>query len=140
MDVIQYDTAGGVLVDGGRVLLLRTARYGDLRLPKGHIQDGESPQEAALREVVEESGYDDLEIVAELGEQDAEFDAGDRHIIRHEHYFVMRLRSRRQVSRAPEEDDFTPEWHPWEEAVAGLVFDEERRWLVQARRLLDAEV
>jgi ADP-ribose pyrophosphatase YjhB (NUDIX family) len=133
MDVVRYDTAGGVLVDGERVLLLRTARYGDLRLPKGHIQEGESPREAALREVVEESGYADLEIVADLGERDAEFDAGEQHIVRHEHYFLMRLRSQRQVARAPGEDDFTPEWHRWEEAIAGLAFDEERRWVVQAR-------
>ena len=137
MDVVRYEAAGGILVDGDRVLLLRTARYGDLRLPKGHIQDGESPREAALREVVEESGYADLEIVADLGEQDAEFDAGGQHVIRHEYYYVMRLRSRRQVARAPEEADFTPEWHRGDEAMAGLAFDEERRWLVQARRLLD---
>jgi len=134
MDVVRYEAAGGVLVDGGCVLLLRTARYGDLRLPKGHIQDGESPREAALREVVEESGYADLEIVADLGEQDAEFDAGGRHFVRHEHYFLMRLRSRQQVARAPEESDFAPEWHRWEEAIAGLAFDEERKWLVQAQR------
>ena len=137
MGVVRFDAAGGVLVDGDRVLLLRTARYSDLRLPKGHVEPGESAQEAALREVIEESGYADLEIVADLGEQDAEFDAGERHICRHEHYFVMRLRTRRQVTRDAKEDDFTPEWHPWEEAIAGLAFDEERRWLVQAQRLLD---
>ena len=74
-----------------------------------------------------------------VGEQDAEFDAGERHVIRHEHYYVMRLRSRRQVPRAPQEADFTPEWHCWDEAMAGLAFDEERRWLVWARCLLDGE-
>ena len=137
MAIIRFDAAGGVLFDGDRVLLLRSARYSDLRLPKGHIEDGESPREAALREVVEESGYDDLEIVADLGEQDVEFDVGDVHTIRHEHYYLMRLRSRRQVTRALDDEKFTPEWHGWEEAIAGLVFDEERMWLVQARGLLD---
>jgi 8-oxo-dGTP pyrophosphatase MutT (NUDIX family) len=139
MDIVHFNAAGGVLVDRDRVLLLRTARYSDLRLPKGHIRDGESPREAALREVAEESGYGDLEIVADLGEQDVEFDIGDRHIIRHEHYFVMCLRSPRQIARPPEDKKFTPEWHPWEDAIAGLVFDEERRWLVRARRLQDTE-
>jgi 8-oxo-dGTP pyrophosphatase MutT (NUDIX family) len=139
MDIVRFDAAGGVLVDRDRVLLLRSARYSDLRLPKGHIKEGESPREAALREVTEESGYADLEIVADLGEQDVEFDVEDRHTIRHEHYYLMRLRSPRQATRPPEDNKFTPEWHRWEDAIAGLVFDEERRWLVQARGMQDTE-
>ncbi len=139
MDVVHFNAAGGVLVDGDRVLVLRSARYDDLRLPKGHIEEGESPREAAIREVVEESGYDDIDVVADLGEQDVEFDVDDRHIIRHEHYFLMRLRSPRQAARPSEDEKFTPEWHRWEDAIAGLVFDEERKWLVQAHRLLNPE-
>ena len=138
MSVVHYYTAGGVLVEGNRVLVLRGARYGDLRLPKGHIEDGEAPQGAALREVSEESGYADIEIVADLGDQVVEFDVNETHTIRHERYFLMCLRSPRQRERPPEDLEFTPEWQSWEEAIPGLAFDEERKWLLQVRDLLAA--
>jgi 8-oxo-dGTP pyrophosphatase MutT (NUDIX family) len=134
MQVNLFHAAGGVVVHGDRVLVLRSARYSDLRLPKGHVEEDELPHAAALREVAEESGYGDLEIVADLGEQVVEFDVGDTHTIRHERYFLMRLRSERQIARPGDDDDkFKPEWLRWDDAIAGLAFDEERRWLVVAR-------
>jgi bis(5'-nucleosidyl)-tetraphosphatase len=55
-------SAGVVVVrrfdDGWRFLLLRAYRYWDF--PKGGIEQGESPLEAALREVKEETGLADL--------------------------------------------------------------------------------
>ena len=136
MDTVRFEAAGGVVVHDGRVLVLRSARYGDLRLPKGHIEAGESSREAALREVAEESGYADLEIVADLGEQVVAYIVGDRHTVRDEHYYLMRLQSVRQASRELADLKFAPEWLSWDQAIGGLAFDEERCWLVKARALL----
>jgi len=136
MQTICFNAAGGVVVDRDRVLVLRSARYSDLRLPKGHVEEGESPQSAALREVCEESGYAEIEIVADLGGQVVEFDANQTHTIRNERYFLMRLCGSRRIAKAAEDLKFTPEWLDWDEAIAGLVFDEERVWLVKARSLL----
>jgi len=88
-NVVRYRAAGGVVVDGERVLVLRRPGRGEVRLPKGHIDPGETPRAAALREVGEESGYADLEIVADLGTQTVEFDWDGRHYVRDEHYFLM---------------------------------------------------
>jgi 8-oxo-dGTP pyrophosphatase MutT (NUDIX family) len=49
--------AGGVVTLDGKVLVVRRLRYGDWSLPKGKLEEGETFEEAALREVLEETGY-----------------------------------------------------------------------------------
>lgn len=48
-------SAGGVVVRKGKVAVLRKFR-GDWVLPKGRLENGETKEEAALREVSEEAG------------------------------------------------------------------------------------
>jgi 8-oxo-dGTP diphosphatase len=48
--------AGGVVVRDGLVALVHRPRYDDWTLPKGKLDNGESFEEAALREVEEETG------------------------------------------------------------------------------------
>ena len=44
------------MIRDGCVLLIHRDRYDDWSLPKGHVEDGETWEEAALREVWEETG------------------------------------------------------------------------------------
>lgn len=57
----QIDAAGGVVLnDNDHVLLIH--RLGRWDLPKGKVEPGEQVKEAAIREVEEECGVNDLEI------------------------------------------------------------------------------
>jgi 8-oxo-dGTP diphosphatase len=56
--------AGGIVVRDGRVLLVHRPAYDDWTLPKGKLDEGESWEEGALREVEEETG-----LSCELGEE-----------------------------------------------------------------------
>jgi ADP-ribose pyrophosphatase YjhB (NUDIX family) len=57
--------AGGVVEnDNGDVLIMTRKGWRDL--PKGHIDEGESPEEAAIREVQEETGLQEVFIVTPL--------------------------------------------------------------------------
>jgi len=50
-------SAGGLVFDAqGRVLLLRKADERIWCFPKGHVEEGETPPQAAAREIEEESG------------------------------------------------------------------------------------
>jgi len=61
--------AGGVVVDRRageeRVLVVHRPAYDDWSLPKGHVDSGESPAAAAVREVTEETGVE-VRIIREL--------------------------------------------------------------------------
>jgi 8-oxo-dGTP diphosphatase len=50
------EAAGGVVMAGSRVALVHRPEYDDWSLPKGKLDPGESFEEAALREVEEETG------------------------------------------------------------------------------------
>jgi bis(5'-nucleosidyl)-tetraphosphatase len=132
MRAIRYQAAGGVVVDSGRVLVLRRPSREEVRLPKGHIKKRESRAEAALREVTEESGYADLEVLADLGHQVVEYDYQDTHVVRDEYYYLMRLRSSRQTEREEQEHQFVPDWLNWDEALAELSYEPEREWVQRA--------
>src|SRR5262245_43782574 len=52
----EVNAAGGVVVRNGRVALIHRPKYDDWTIPKGKLERGESFEEAALREVEEETG------------------------------------------------------------------------------------
>ena len=60
----QAPAAGGVVIIDNQFVAIE--RNGIPDLPKGHIEKGESPEVAALREVEEETGITNLEIIKEL--------------------------------------------------------------------------
>ena len=53
--------AGGIVMKDGKFVSI--VRKGIPDLPKGHVEQGETPEEAALREVEEETGIGNLKIV-----------------------------------------------------------------------------
>jgi 8-oxo-dGTP pyrophosphatase MutT (NUDIX family) len=65
--MIHTESAGGVVLDAeGRVLLV--SQHGtSWSLPKGHVEEGEDFLEAARREIYEESGVRELELLRPLG-------------------------------------------------------------------------
>jgi 8-oxo-dGTP diphosphatase len=54
--VPEVRAAGGVVVRDGEVLVVHRPRYDDWSLPKGKLEGDETWEDAALREVLEETG------------------------------------------------------------------------------------
>ena len=52
----EVNAAGGVVVRDGLICVVHRPRYDDWTLPKGKLDAGESFEDAALREVWEETG------------------------------------------------------------------------------------
>ncbi|MFN2168590.1 MAG: NUDIX domain-containing protein [Anaerolineae bacterium] len=138
--VTSYRSAGGVVVNAaGEVLLIERTVDGqhEIRLPKGHIEPGEPADRAARREVCEETGYCDLQIVADLGWNQVTFERLDSQVVRDERYYLMNLMSDRR--QAPEfssqrEALFSNRWAAGlPEAESLLTFEAERDAVRRAR-------
>ena len=134
--VKHHRTAGGVVLDAeGRMLVLVRdvvrdgATVHEVRLPKGHIDPGETEEQAARREVHEESGYGHVEIIDDLGGAVSEFHFKDRDHVRTERYFLMRLTDPQRDAPQPTHADealFQPQWLAPEDAAEQLSYASEQ--------------
>jgi ADP-ribose pyrophosphatase YjhB (NUDIX family) len=133
-------SAGGLVVDLAGdvplgVLIGRTDRQGRLlwSLPKGHIERGETAEQAAVREVEEETGIAG-EILAELGTIDFWFVAEGRRIHKTVRHYLLR-RVGGELSDADIEVDEVA-WVPLPEIRGQLAYPDERGLVDTADRLL----
>jgi ADP-ribose pyrophosphatase YjhB (NUDIX family) len=133
-------SAGGLVVDlNGDVprgaLIGRTDRQGRLlwSLPKGHIEAGETAEQAAVREVQEETGIAG-DIIGELGTIDFWFVADGRRIHKTVRHYLMR-RVAGELSDADIEVDEVA-WVPLPEIRSQLAYPDERGLVDTAGRML----
>jgi 8-oxo-dGTP pyrophosphatase MutT (NUDIX family) len=134
-------SAGGVIYrwHGGaaHVLLIRD-RYHHWGFPKGHLEDGETPADAALREVAEETGLGELRLDAELQTIDWFFRFRGRLIHKYCHFYLIES-PRGDTCPQAEEGITECVWLPLEQAIASISYDNAREVLrIAARRLSDA--
>jgi len=124
--------------DGDEAQVALIARYDRRRrlvwsLPKGHVEEGETVEEAALREVQEETGLV-ADIVAPLGIIDFWFAVEDRRIHKTVHHFLMRYTSGMLSDEDPEVVEVA--WVDFEDVPARLAYRDERRLVNKARGML----
>ena len=94
-------------------------------LPKGHIEKGETPEEAAVREIMEEAGVR-ASIVARAGESEFEVRGKTVRVI----FFLMQYEG---DTKRTEARGLT--WRRYEDALALLTFDNNRQILTRAHTL-----
>jgi 8-oxo-dGTP pyrophosphatase MutT (NUDIX family) len=138
MEIERYQAAGGIVMDDGKILLLHKLAEDLFVLPKGHIELGETPEQAAIRETIEETGYTDLAVLADLGMLQSQYPRADKWYIRDEYYFVMKLLSQTRGAVAEYDDaehdlvTFERVWVPIAEAESKLSFEPARTFARRA--------
>src|SRR5215210_7015890 len=134
---VDETSAGGLVVaddpvTGPRAALIgRTDRRGRLlwSLPKGHIEEGETPEDTAVREVAEETGIIG-EVVAPLGIIDFWFVADGRRVHKTVHHFLLRA-----IGGALSDADIEVTevaWVPLSELSGRLAYADERALVERA--------
>lgn len=133
-------SAGGVVYrrtdDGIEVVLAsRRTRRGQLAwgLAKGGIEEGETKEVAAIREVREETGMT-AEIEADLGDTKYMYVWDDIRIRKTVHFFLMRHTGGNADDRDDEMEEIR--WFPMERAIKRAAYRGERDMLVKASGLL----
>ena len=131
-------SAGGVVVRGrDAIVIVPTRRTAGgaraLALPKGHPDAGETPEQAARREVAEETGVV-AELVSELGETAYEYERGGRRISKVVRFYLFHYRSGELTDHDHEVED--ARWMPLSTAARELTYEGEREMARRALSLL----
>ncbi len=134
-------SAGGLVIDssGTKGLLIGRIDAKDptrekllWSLPKGHIEEGESPEQAAVREVQEETGIES-EIKKSLGVIDFWFMAGGKRIHKTVHHFMFTEVSGELTPQISEVDEVS--WFPLAEIVDRLAYPDEKKLIARSGQL-----
>lgn len=134
----EETSAGGVVfrvTDGGLLYLLIRDSYKNWGFPKGHVERGELPEDAALREVSEETGLHDLALRGVITTIDWHFRFRGRLIHKICHFFLMETA---EASTSPEhaEGITACRWAPFEEAEELISYANARDVLRKARAVV----
>ena len=135
-------SAGGLVIDksGLQGLLIGRRDQKDPEgkkllwsLPKGHIEEGETPEQAAVREVAEETGITSS-ITKSLGVIDFWFMAGGKRIHKTVHHFMFAEVGGVLAAQESEVDEVS--WFPLEEIVERLAYPDEKKLIARSAELI----
>jgi 8-oxo-dGTP pyrophosphatase MutT (NUDIX family) len=130
----EHSSGGAVITlrDGApHVALIATRGKTRWGLPKGAVSEGETSEQAALREVLEETGLQ-AEIVKPLDTIEYFFRAGDTLIRKRVDFYLMRYLAGELTPQLSEVDDV--EWVELSEAIERASFESERKLLEVVRQ------
>ncbi len=133
-------SAGGVVVridDGRPLYLLIRDSYRNWGFPKGHLEEGETADAAAMREVEEETGLSGLRLRGAIETIDWYFRFRGRLIHKVCHFYLMETES--AVTSPQRAEGITAcRWEPFERAASLVSYENARAVLRRAHDLVSA--
>ena len=95
-EIVREPTSGGIVFrhgkDGIEILLIQDAKD-RWTIPKGHIEDGEKAVDTARREIGEEAGLHQLDMLGWLGKIHFRYRRVDRLVLMTTQIYLVRVRS-----------------------------------------------
>lgn len=146
LPVVEETSAGGLVVDPTvrlphAAVIARRNRAGRLEwcLPKGHLEGTETPEEAAVREIAEETGIRG-QIVSRLGTIEYWFTGDDRRVHKVVHHFLLEATGGvLTVEDDPDGEAEDVAWVPVVDLADRLAYPNERRLAIAACAVLSGD-
>ena len=124
---VELSAGGAVVRDHDVIVIVPVKRDASRRrvlaLPKGHLDGSETPEQAAQREVAEETGVT-ADLIDKLGDVEYSYERRGRRRQKRVAFYLFTYRSGRLEDHDQEIED--ARWMPLEEAVHALTYPGER--------------
>lgn len=140
--MLKHFSAGGLLINSkNEILLIHQTARNEWAFPKGTMEEGEEPYSTAIRELHEETGYQNIELL------DKEPFFTDHYMITHPktgeevdktvYYFLFKLTSEEfKQTKEMVDESIEVSWMSIDKALETLTFDNLKEVLKEGRKLL----
>jgi 8-oxo-dGTP pyrophosphatase MutT (NUDIX family) len=137
---MPYERSAGAVVffqQGSRIeylVLQYAAKHWDF--PRGNVEKGEREEDTARREIREETGLTEIEILPGFRQKVSWFyrEKGTARAVFKEAIYLLARSSGKEVKLSPEHTGFA--WLPFEEAKSRLTFSNSREVVEKAEKML----
>ncbi len=143
-EVVREPTAGGIVFRRGKdnkieILLIQDAKD-RWTIPKGHIEEGEAAKETAKREINEETGLKEMNVLNWLGKINFRYRRGNSLVLMTTEIFLVQAKG--------DTDDLTPEdwmngikWFSAHEALDKIAYEDISKLILLAmKKIRDARL
>lgn len=126
-EVVREATAGGIVFrhgkKGGVQFLMIQDPKGRWSIPKGHIEEGETAQETAIREIGEEAGLFDIEPICWLGKTHFRYRRLDTLVLMTTQIYLMKVKT--SGNEIKKEDFYANiKWFEFNEALDNAEYED----------------
>jgi diadenosine hexaphosphate hydrolase (ATP-forming) len=141
-EIVREPTAGGIVfrrdTDGEVEILLFQDSRDRWSIPKGHIEEGETAEETTVREIEEETGLSDVEVLGWLGKVNFRYRRIDRLVLMTTQIYLVRARG---DSDATQKEAWMKDmrWFKFNDALDAIEYDDIGKLMLLAKKRIRQE-
>ena len=141
-EIVREPTAGGIVfrrnIKGEVEILLIQDHKDRWTIPKGHIEEGETAQEAARREIGEEAGLHDIDMLGWLGKIHFRYRRIDKLVLITQQVYLMRVKT--SGNEIQKEDWMNGiKWFPFNQALDLIEYEDIGKLMLLAMKRIRQE-
>ena len=141
-EIVREPTAGGIVFRHSKtgdieILLIQDSKY-RWTIPKGHIEEGESAQQAAKREIAEEAGLEDTDVLGWLGKIYFRYRREEKLVLITQQIYLIRAKG---DTNAIQKEEWMKgiKWFSFEEAYDKIEYEDIGKLMLIAKKRIRQE-